>query len=131
MKKKLLAVLSLMIPIMPIACSDDGEEVSWEMAWSIVKECVIGKDIDNVEVWTSYTPLPANTNVTMLIDDDKETSPGHTSWLFFVNDYPTANYSHPCRYVYVYTNNAKYVVHKQGWPPAVSMNVELLIKPEL
>ena len=113
MKKKLLAVLSLMIPIMPIACSDDGEEVSWE------------------KVWTSYTPLPANTNVTMLIDDDKETSPGHTSWLFFVNDYPTANYSHPCRYVYVYTNNAKYVVHKQGWPPAVSMNVELLIKPEL
>lgn len=115
MKKLLLLVFCAIIVV---SCSnDDWEAPGWAInggtakferssspitqsdAWSLVKNVVLGDNLDDVSVFASETILEPNTICDNVINN--VISPDYRSWLIFINDNPRVDGYDKCRYVYV------------------------------
>ena len=68
-------------------------------AWSLVKNVVLGDNLDDVSVSASKTILEPNTVCDNVIDN--VVSPDYKSWLIFINDNPRIDGFDKCRYVFV------------------------------
>ena len=135
--KKLLLMMSVLLSLSFFcACSSDDEIInvpdgtviligdsglpedsliSQDHAWLIVKAFVLKNQLDRINVYVSQNTIQPKTLIKTLGRD--EISPDYESWLFFIDDMPFGNWSHPCRYVYVNAVGGKYEVLQQSMPP--------------
>ena len=135
--KKLSIMMSMLLPFgMLCACSSDDEfdyvsdktvsligdsglpkdsMLSQNQAWQIVKTFVLNNQLDKIDAYVSKSTIQPNKTIETISTPDK--SPDYESWLFFIDDIPYGNWSHPCRYVYVNTVGGKYEVHQHSMPP--------------
>ncbi len=99
--------------------SDDDTQanvkVTQNMAWEIVRTKILNNNMANINVYVSKNAIPSNTLVEAYYTT--ELSPAYTSWLFFIDDAPMANWGHQCRYVYVNVVDGEYEIHQNSWPP--------------
>jgi hypothetical protein len=102
-----------------IAIGDSGlpedSMISRDLAWEIVKSEVLDNILDRKEVFVSKDIVWPNSAIETCSTPDQ--SPNYSSWLFFINDNTMANWSHPCRYVYVNAKGGNYEVHQHSMPP--------------
>ena len=113
MKTILSLVLSLLCTF---AYADTVCKISQEKAWEIVKQNVLGNKTENINVYVNTSVISAKTHIKTL-GREEEVSPDTNSWLFFIDDIPYGNWSHPCRYIYVDCENSEVVVHNHSMPP--------------
>jgi nitrous oxide reductase accessory protein NosL len=52
-----------------------------------------------------------------------------SSWVFFIDDAPQANWEHPCRYAFIDESTGKYMVVEAGSPPD-DMNLFMKLHPQ-
>lgn len=52
-----------------------------------------------VDIYVSDRMIPANSDIPIL--GENILSPNTDSWLFFVDEMPKQNCSHPCQYIFV------------------------------
>ncbi|MCR5269934.1 MAG: hypothetical protein K6D91_02815 [Prevotella sp.] len=98
------------------ANADGAIKITKEMAWKIVKCDVLKNDVKNINVYVFDSVMYANSIVETL--STSEITPNAHSWLFFIDDLPAANWSHPCRYIYVDCNTGRIISHSHSMPPS-------------
>lgn len=113
---KLLKIFLLLFVVLGfVACDDEKEGYTGEIpiyrdaAYELVKKQVSDKPLNEIDIYVTPDMLPANTLVTTM--SEEFTSPNCKSWLFFVDEMPMGNWSHPCKYIFV-DASGKMVVHK-------------------
>ena len=104
---------------MPIIHAQTKNPITQNTAWGIVEE-ILGEDIDSVNVFVSCSKLIPNKTISTWNGD--EVAPEFESWFFFIDDMPFCNWTHPCRYVFVNTNDGKATVFYKRRPP---LNIEM------
>lgn len=110
-------ILSLILSLLcTFAYADTVCKISQEKAWEIVKQDVLGNKYENINVYVSTSVIFAKTQIKTLGKD--EVSPDTNSWLFFIDDIPYGNWSHPCRYIYVDCENGGFIIHHHSMPPS-------------
>lgn len=102
-------------------------EVSREQAWHLVLHDVLNDDVQNKDVYISNKIVTSKSIVSV----NNETSPDYESWLIFIDDFPNANWAHPCRYVYINIADGSYVVYERRMPPYLSQMSLLTEKREV
>jgi hypothetical protein len=71
----------------------------------------LGADTTSIRVEVNLIPFPADATVMDCGNDDVSyPNPFQESWFFLIDDYPNANWGHPCRYVWVDTQTGNYEV---------------------
>ena len=119
MKKIAESILALAITTTALmSCSSDNDEdslISQDHAWLIVKTFVLNNQLDKIDVYVSKNTIQPNKTIETYSTPD--ISPDYESWLFFIDDIPFGNWSHPCRYIYVNAVGGKYEVHQHSMPP--------------
>lgn len=121
MKKIILLTLSL---ICALAYADTTIKITQSQAWENVKQKFSLYKESNINVYVNSTIVSANTSIETL--GKIEISPDCNSWLFFVDDRPFGNWSHPCRYIYVDCNNGEIISHSHSMPP-IGLSMKTLI----
>ena len=108
--------------------SNTDKWLTQDQAWQIVKEKILHNELDDISVYVSKefvkpnTTIPANYHTYL--------SPGYTSWVFFIDDVPFGNWSHPCRYAFVNVESGRYDVSDGTWPPSsLEKDFKLLVLP--
>ena len=124
MKKILLLILSLLCVY---AYADTTIKISQNQAWEIVKQKIFPNKTGHINAYVCRNMISANTQIKTLGQD--EVSPNCSSWLFFIDDIPFGNWSHPCRYIYVDCNNGKIINHSHSMPPS-ELDMRTLIEQE-
>jgi hypothetical protein len=104
----------------------DSVEVSYDIsisdAFDLLLSEVLGENTEGKRVFVH--PDLLNPNSIVLPDPyNLVSSPDIFSWFFFIDDFPNANWSHPCRYVFVELNKNITVIDA-GWMP--DREIELL-----
>ena len=108
----------------------DIEDMVQNRAWQIVREQVLHNQLDNVIVYVSNDTIQPWTIIGAYYDSYQ--SPDYASWLFFIDDIPNGNWSHPCRYVYVNVVDGKYEVRNCSWmPTTLEKDYTLIVKPSV
>ncbi len=115
--KSLRIFLALFVVLGLAACSDESENngysddvsISKDAAYELVKKQVSDKPLNEIDIYVTPDMLPANTQVTTM--SEEFTSPDSESWLFFIDELPMGNWSHPCKYIFV-DASGKIAVHK-------------------
>ena len=110
--------------------SDNNKDkvLTQDQAWQIVKEKILHNELDDISVYVSKEYVKPNTAIQA--NYHTYLSPGYTSWVFFIDDVPFGNWSHPCRYAYVNVENGKYDVFDGTWPPSsLEKDFKLLVQP--
>lgn len=121
LRKSRSLVLSGALGLLIAACSNDTDGktketfIDQEMAWNSIKDEVLNNTNGEIEVWGSNAPIRADSVIQTYFT--VEQSPHYLSWLFFIDDRPFGNWSHPCRYIYVNVLDGIYEVHYNKWPP--------------
>lgn len=99
--------------------------ISRNKAWEIVKTQILLGDTSKVNVYISKNIYEANTTIKAYIKDEK--SPDFPSWFFLIDDHPKDSWDHPCRYVFVNTENGKFVIRNNTRPPLFD-NMTILVR---
>jgi hypothetical protein len=89
------------------------------------KEVLTGQD--GVDYWLYQYSKTVSSSDTIKLWDRKISSPFKESVLFFIDDAPFANWTHPCRYVFVDKNSkGTYKVLSETSPPTIFEDYSLL-----
>lgn len=89
------------------------------------KEVLTGQD--GVDYWLYQYSKTVSSSDTIKLWDKKINSPFKESVLFFIDDAPFANWTHPCRYVFVDKNSkGTYKVLSETSPPTIFEDYSLL-----
>ena len=139
MKKIIITIVSIILIVLIIAgllslnhnqneTKDRTVYISYSLSSSEAFDLVLSKvlygDSEGKKVYVTSAPLQPNT-VTSGDPYNPINSPDNLSWFFFIDDFPNANWSHPCRYVFVEMNKNITVVDT-GWWPSYSILLEEL-----
>lgn len=126
---KLLKIFLLLFVVLGFVACDDEKEgytgeipISRDAAYELVKKQVSDKPLNEIDIYVTPDMLPANTLVTTM--SEEFTSPNCKSWLFFVDEMPMGNWSHPCKYIFV-DASGKMVVHKGTMSPTYPSESEM------
>lgn len=128
--KRLHVFLFLFALLGLAACKDNdsySEEspISRDLAYEMVKMKLFtyGKPFNEIDIYATKDILPANTPV--IISKEETMSSDRNSWLFFIDEIPLiANWSHPCKYIFV-DASGKMVVHKGTMSPTYPSESEM------
>lgn len=118
-------LISLFFVTLFVSCSDKDDsssltmELSKEQAYELVKKNLGDLSLNDVDIYVYPQVLPANSETESF--SDVITSPNTESWLFFVDEMPLGNWSHPCRYIFVDASSRVSVVKETMWPTAPSL----------
>jgi hypothetical protein len=75
-------------------------QYSREDAIHLILNQILTNDIGQINVYCSKDLLSVDDGL-LTFDRNTIQFPFQTNWVFFVDDYPTANWNHPCRYIFV------------------------------
>lgn len=125
MKRSIITFVSLLI----MQTFTLGQTLSQENAWNIVKSQVLKNDTTSISAFISQTTITPNSLITTI--NGNENSPQYTAWFIFIDDFPFENWGHPCRYIYVNSQNGEVEINIKNCPPKVETMIPLIkYKPE-
>lgn len=102
-------------------------KISADKALQIVMEEVLSGTLNGKIVYISKMPLKKGETI-RAIRRTYQVDALVSSWAFFIDDAPQANWEHPCRYVFVDEDTGKYTVI-EGTTPPYDMNIFMKISP--
>lgn len=82
----------------------------------VLNEIVVA-DTGNINVYSAYDLLTNNDSIVLAFDTTL-VCPYNYNWFFYIDDYPIANWSHPCRYIFIDTVSGNYQIMNQHQFPA-------------
>jgi hypothetical protein len=98
-----LVVLFLILPAFvlgePVKVAAGDSITSKTDAWNLVMSQILQGKIDGKWVYVSKEPVTAGSVIETW--NGSFVFPYDSGWFFFIDDYPLANWEHPCRYVFV------------------------------
>lgn len=109
------------------SCNSSNNKITAEKAKQIVTEEILSGKLNGKTVYMSKMPLKKGETIQAMAKTyhvDEFVS----SWVFFIDDAPQANWEHPCRYVFVDEGTGKYMVI-EGTTPPDNMNMFMKIYP--
>lgn len=84
---------------------------------------LFGMDTSNMEIYSNISKVsPYDTIITM---DSFVVAPQYESWMFFIDEYPYANWGHRCKYIFVGSDCNKDSVVIRNMPPVSFSNFEI------
>jgi len=93
---------------------------SMEEAKGLVIDRILSGDVSGKAIYQVKIPISKGTIVKgWKTDVETVVMPFEKGWFFFVDDYRTANWEHPCRYVFVDYEAKEYKVFQATTPPRV------------
>lgn len=124
-----------------IACSNELEKSKTEVAglpiskndaYTLVKEQLKDKPLNEIDIYGTVEMLSAHTKVISVGNEDI-ISPDCDSWLFFVDEIPLiANWGHPCKYIFVDAIGKVSVYERTMFPTKPSLEeMELLNRADI
>ncbi|MCF8360909.1 MAG: C13 family peptidase [Prolixibacteraceae bacterium] len=119
----IIAIVLTVLSNNVIAQSDIA--ISKDDAYKILQEKIIDGQEGKVNIYVSKDVVKADTQIKTLFQS--EVSPNFDSWFFFIDDFPFASWSHPCRYVYVNAKDGSVTVLNKNQPPKLSF-METLVE---
>jgi hypothetical protein len=94
--------------------------------YNYLKENIISGEEGSDYIVHIYSKIFKNTD-TLCLWEEKINPPYEESILFFVDDAPLANWTHPCRYIFMNLSNMNdYVIFNSKYPPKSLENFALL-----
>ncbi|MDR1761269.1 MAG: C13 family peptidase [Bacteroidales bacterium] len=100
---------------------------SQQEAYDILKQTVLKGDTTNIHLYISKDMIKSESVINTLHADI--VSPDFTSWMFFIDDLPWQNWSHPARFVFVGSNGQIEII-PYSYPPDFDTmkNMDVLIQ---
>lgn len=121
LRKSVLTVLAVLIS--SIAFS----QFSRNQAIDLVMNTVLSGEAGTVNVHASYNVILDSEQIDKDDYISSLTCPYPSNWVFFVDDIPTAKWSHPCRYIFVNSSNGEYqILNEQMYPVGLATDYELI-----
>lgn len=114
--KKVLLIAIAMIAIMVTVTAQNGTVYTKQQADNLVLNTLLISDLESSDVY-SFDTLICQHDTIWHFDGSFIKSPYNTAWAYFVDDYPFANWVHPCRYIFVNTTNGNYQLINSELPP--------------
>ncbi|KQC11311.1 MAG: hypothetical protein APR54_11060 [Candidatus Cloacimonas sp. SDB] len=99
---------SLIVFFLCISIINVLADVTKEDAKLIVINDIIDDCIDDVNAFMDSTIVTTSSYV--LTSYKSITNPYNQSWLFFIDDHPTAFWEHPCRYIFLNVSDSSYQI---------------------
>jgi hypothetical protein len=75
-------------------------QISRQQAIDHVLDNIVASDTVNVDVFSYYGQLTGQDSIE-LSGSESIACPFTDSWVFFIDDSPSANWCHPCRYLFI------------------------------
>ena len=126
MRKLFLLLVVIMGTLVSFA--QNNKFLSQDEAWKIVFNQVLNGDTTNVNVYISKSPIQAQ-GKTQAIGTDEQ-YPNNPSWFVFVDDFPFANWEHPCRFVYVDISTGITEVQTKKMGPSLE-NMDCIVRKSM
>ena len=104
---------------------DDGG-ISQEQAIQIA----LNTTSANSEIYISAEEVSPNSSISAVVGQDSLKSPQYKSWFVFINDLPEANWSHPCKYLFINSQNGEYQTFEQAFPPKKLETMKIIRRAE-
>ena len=108
MKKIVLTFMGIMLAIIV------NSQVSQDSALTILRNHII--NYDNYDIYKIDDAIGLNDTI-LLLDSEIILPTQDNCWLFFVDEMPFANWSHPCKYVFVNITSGAYDIINSFSPP--------------
>jgi hypothetical protein len=102
-------------------------KITADKAKQIVTEKVLSGKLNGKIVYISKMPLKKGETIRAMAKT-YQVDAFVSSWVFFIDDAPEANWEHPCRYVFVDEGTGKYTVIEGKTPPD-DINIFMKIYP--
>ena len=109
------------------SCNSGNNKITADKAIQIVTGKVLSGKLNGKIVYISKMPLKKGETI-RAIRKTYQVDAFVSSWVFFIDDAPEANWEHPCRYVFVDEDTGKYTVI-EGTTPPYDMNIFMKIFP--
>ena len=124
-----ITIASIFAMIAPTAVAEGTESEADKMlskmdARNLVISQVLNGNTEGKLVYVSSEPVKAGTIIESWYSSIE--LPQKEGWFFFVDDHPSANWEHPCRYVFV-DLTGKMTVYKATTPPNNIMELEGMV----
>lgn len=104
-----------------------NNKITADKAKPIVTEKVLSGKLNGKIVYISKMPLKKGETIRAMAKT-YQVDAFVSSWVFFIDDAPEANWEHPCRYVFVDEGTGKYTVIEGKTPPD-DINIFMKIYP--
>lgn len=114
--KKVLLITIAMMAIIVSASAQNGTGYTKKQADNMVLNTLLISDLESSDVYSLNTLISKNDTI-WHFDGSFIKSPYNTAWAYFVDDCPTANWSHPCRYIFINTSNGNWQIVDTSFPP--------------
>jgi hypothetical protein len=89
---------------------------------------ILPADTGNINLYITTDVYTGSENIEMP-DGSLILNPFENSYVFFVNDYPFANWNHPCRYIFICQATGEYsVVYKNVYPLGVNDDFTVVLE---
>ena len=115
MKKVLLIAIAMMTTLVT-ASAQNGTGCTKQQADNMVLNTLLVSDLASSDVYCLDT-LIGKSDTLWYFDGSFIHPPYNTSWVYFVDDCPYANWVHPCRYIFVNATNGNYQLVYSELPP--------------
>jgi hypothetical protein len=109
----------LFVPLLAgcASASVASKEITAEQAWTVVKEKVLENQLEGKMVYVSPSPVKGGAVIKSMIHEYRAPESMPSAWVVFIDDAPSANWEHPCRYVFVDSASGEHRVLGATSPP--------------
>ena len=109
------AVLTILLLVSFTAVQSEARVASRDEALKKIIDEVIDVDVDQIRLYITSEPVEAGTEIRSW--KRVEITAPAKGWAAFIDDHPTANFEHACRYVFVDEETGKIDVVNSMVPP--------------
>lgn len=95
--------------------ANQQKKITKDEAWKIILNDVLESDTSYTEVYVSKFVISSNDTINTMLSYD--ISPDFDSWFFFIDENPSQNWNHQCKYIYLNINNGFYIEKEMICPP--------------
>lgn len=110
----------IVIAFLNIIYNITNAQTTRDEAFELLKNKVITKTLDSLEIYANKTILAENTEVKSYNNMILKTL--DTSWMFFIDEQPFENWSHACKYVFINIKGEIQIVEANMFPTFPSMS---------
>jgi len=128
--KKRLVRLFLITVLGFVFATNSNASSKYEVA-TFIRNTVLGGSLSGKTLWMSDTSISISGNPVardVLPQMPAYNLPYPRTWVVMIDDVPTGNFGHPCRWVFLYDNNlsAYQVIPGKQFPPIITLGTTIL-----
>lgn len=113
--KKVLLITIAMMAIMVSGSAQNGTGYTKKQADNMVLNTLLISDLESSDVYSLDTLISKNDTI-WHFDGSFIKSPYNTAWAYFVDEYPFANWAHPCKYIFVDASDGLFQIVGSNYP---------------